>query len=97
MVVEVIDCDRRQIRHLPKAQVYLLDRRLLPGRPLCARVAELLVQLAEFVDMLSDALKLLGMQLPTHLGPRKGFKFCGIIYRKHRIAFRLLQKVRDLF
>jgi hypothetical protein len=43
--------------------------------------------------MLSDALRLLGMQLPIHLGPRIGFKFCGIIFRTHRLAFRRLQKV----
>jgi hypothetical protein len=36
IVVEVTDCDRHSIRHLPKAMVYLVDRRLLPGPPLRA-------------------------------------------------------------
>jgi hypothetical protein len=47
----------------------------------------MLIQLAEFVHLISDALKLLGMQLPTQRGPRIGFKSYGILFPKHRTVF----------
>jgi hypothetical protein len=47
----------------------------------------MLVQLAEFVHLLTDALNLLGTQLPAHRGPRIGFKFCGILFPEHCMVF----------